>query len=191
VIGHQRQTVARLASPIVHSCAVGIVAVFDLAAGLGLERALQPAVEWTKAQGLPDWLIHWGHPGNMAVVLLAMGGYGSAFLGWQIRTRSGGAAALAKARDMHPKLSLAMTAFFTIGATGGITSLMVQGKAPFQSTHVWTGILGLLLLYTQASLPLFFDDDPSARGIHAFLGSGVLLLFVIHMGLGIQLGLSL
>ena len=37
---------------------------------------------------LPEALVHWGHPGNMAVVLLAMGGYGALTLGWQIRTTS-------------------------------------------------------------------------------------------------------
>lgn len=26
--------------------------------------------------------VHWGHPGNMAVVLFAMGGYGAGYLGW-------------------------------------------------------------------------------------------------------------
>ena len=34
---------------------------------------------------LPPALIKYGHPGNMAVVLLAMGGYGALYLGWQIR----------------------------------------------------------------------------------------------------------
>ncbi len=33
--------------------------------------------------------VHWGHPGNMFVVLSAMGGYGS-YLGWQIRLSDDG-----------------------------------------------------------------------------------------------------
>ena len=52
--------------------------------------------------GLPDWLVHWGHPGNMAVVLLAMGGYGT-YLGWQIRTGDD-ADSVAAAEDLHPKV---------------------------------------------------------------------------------------
>lgn len=40
--------------------------------------------EYLNTLGLPEPLVHWGHAGNMAVVLLAMGGYGS-YLGWQIR----------------------------------------------------------------------------------------------------------
>jgi hypothetical protein len=39
------------------------------------------------------------------VVLLAMGGYGALSLGWQIRT-SEDTEVLAKARDMHPKVSV-------------------------------------------------------------------------------------
>jgi hypothetical protein len=30
---------------------------------------------------VPEALVHWGHPGNMAVVLFAMGGYGAGYLG--------------------------------------------------------------------------------------------------------------
>jgi hypothetical protein len=44
-----------------------------------------------------------GHPGNMAVVLLAMGGYGAAYLGWQIRL-SDNPEVILKARELHPKV---------------------------------------------------------------------------------------
>ena len=37
----------------------------------------------------------------------------------------------------------------------------------------------------------FVQDDPSARGIHAYLGSAILALFLYHGTLGLQLGLSL
>ena len=35
------------------------------------------------------------------------------------------------------------------------------------------------------------QDDPNARGVHAYLGTGILGLFVVHSALGLQLGLSL
>jgi hypothetical protein len=70
---------------------------------------VNPAYEFLKGQadtfstlGLPEWLIHWGHPGNMFVVLLAMGGYGG-WLGWQIRL-SDDDDLITKAKDMHPKV---------------------------------------------------------------------------------------
>jgi hypothetical protein len=56
-------------------------AVYDLAAASGIRAALTPAAEYFNTLGVPDWLVHWGHPGNMAVVLFAMGGYGAGYLG--------------------------------------------------------------------------------------------------------------
>ena len=44
-----------------------------------------------------------GHPGNMAVVLLAMGMYGCGYLGWRIRL-SDDAGEVATAQDLHPKV---------------------------------------------------------------------------------------
>jgi hypothetical protein len=47
-----------------------------------------------------------GHPGNMAVVLTAMGLYGCGWLGWRIRL-SGDADEVAVAQDLHPKVGAA------------------------------------------------------------------------------------
>jgi hypothetical protein len=163
--------------------------VFNLALGLGIEKALTPTAEYFATLGLPAFLIRWGHPGNMAVVLLAMGGYGS-YLGWQIRM-SDNPDMIIRAKQLHPKLTLGMTVFFSLGAVGGVMSLIMQGRPIFQSGHVWTGLVGLVLLYLQGLLSLFFEDDPNARGLHAFFGTAIMALFVVHMVLGIQLGLSI
>lgn len=56
-------------------------AVYTLAAADGIRTALTPAAEYFNTLGVPEWLVHWGHPGNMAVVLFAMGGYGAGYLG--------------------------------------------------------------------------------------------------------------
>jgi hypothetical protein len=48
-------------------------------------KSLGPTAETFAALDLPAPLVKFGHPANMATVLLAMGGYGS-YLGWQIRT---------------------------------------------------------------------------------------------------------
>jgi hypothetical protein len=61
----------------------------------------------------------------MAVVLLAMGGYGALYLGWQIRV-SDDAAVIKKAQDLHPKLALGMAFFFALGAVGGMMSMIMQ-----------------------------------------------------------------
>lgn len=66
----------------------------------------------------------------MAVVLVAMGFYGSGYLGWQLRL-SDDAAVVTKARALHPRLALGMTVFFALGAVGGMMSLIMQDKPVF------------------------------------------------------------
>lgn len=54
-----------------------------------------------------------------------------------------------------------------------------------------TGLWGLGLLLIQGMLSLFFDEDESLRTAHAYLGSAIMALFVVHAFLGLQLGLSI
>lgn len=165
-------------------------ALLTLGAANPVRAFLEPQAEFFKTLGLPDWLVHWGHPGNMAVVLLAMGGYGALYLGWQIRLTDD-IKLKQKAIDMHPKLAGGMAFFFALGALGGMMSLLMQGENIFGSSHFITGMLGLSGLAFQAMLPLFFEDDPNARTMHAFLGTGIMALFFVHAALGLQLGLSI
>lgn len=157
--------------------------------GAGVIRSVfGPFADLVKTWGLPDWLVHWGHPGNMAVVLFAMGGYGS-YLGWQIRL-SDNVEVKAKAKDLHPKLLGGMFFFFALGATGGITSLLTSDKPILESPHAVTGLIGLTLLAIQTALPVLFEGNPGLRNVHGFLGSGIMTLFLIHSILGFQFGLS-
>ncbi|CAN6824969.1 unnamed protein product [Brassica oleracea] len=157
--------------------------------GAGTVRSvIGPFVEIVKSLNLPDWLVHWGHPGNMAVVLFAMGGYGT-YLGFRIRY-SDDIEEKAKAKDLHPKLLAGMFFFFSLGATGGITSLLTSDKPIFESPHAVTGFIGLALLTIQTVLPTLFKDKPELRGVHGILGSGIMALFLVHAAFGLQLGLS-
>ncbi|EEF42893.1 conserved hypothetical protein [Ricinus communis] len=157
--------------------------------GAGTVRSLiGPFVELVKSWNLPEWLVHWGHPGNMAVVLFAMGGYGT-YLGFRIRF-SDDVEEKAKAKDLHPKLLGGMFFFFALGATGGITSLLTSDKPIFESPHAVTGFIGLTLLTIQTILPALFEGKPGLRNVHGILGSGIMTLFLLHAALGLQLGLS-
>lgn len=120
-----------------------------------LKSALGPAIPLVRSFDLPDWLIHWGHPGNMAVVLFAMGGYGT-YLGFRIRF-SDDKEEIAKAKDLHPKLLGGMFFFFSLGALGGITSLLTSDKPILDSPHAVTAVIGLTLLTIQAILPSRFQ----------------------------------
>ncbi|XP_037496390.1 uncharacterized protein LOC105642269 isoform X3 [Jatropha curcas] len=133
--------------------------------GAGTVRSLfGPFVELVKSWNLPDWLVHWGHPGNMEVK--------------------------AKAKDLHPKLLGGMFFFFALGATGGITSLLTSDKPIFESPHAVTGFIGHALLTIQTILPALFEGNPGLRNIHGILGSSIMTLFLLHAALGLQLGLS-
>lgn len=157
--------------------------------GAGTVRSIfEPFVELVKTWNLPDWLVHWGHPGNMAVVLFAMGGYGT-YLGFRIRM-SKDADEKAKAKDLHPKLLGGMFFFFALGATGGITALLTSDKPIFESPHAVSGFIGLSLLTVQSILPALFKENPGMRTIHGLLGSSIMTLFLIHAAYGLQLGLS-
>ncbi|XP_056172413.1 uncharacterized protein LOC115674172 isoform X2 [Syzygium oleosum] len=133
--------------------------------GAGTVRSLfGPFVELVKTLSLPDWLVHWGHPGNMEEK--------------------------AKAKDLHPKLLGGMFFFFALGATGGVTALLTSDKPIFESPHAVTGFIGLTLLTVQTVLPSLFEGNPGLRNVHGILGSGIMTLFLIHAALGLRLGLS-
>ncbi|KAK1284697.1 hypothetical protein QJS10_CPB21g00313 [Acorus calamus] len=123
-----------------------------------------------------------------AVVLFAMGGYGT-YLGFRIRF-SDDVEEKAMAKDLHPKLLAGMFFFFALGATGGVTSLLTSDKPIFESPHAVTGLIGLSLLTIQTVLPALFEGNPGLRNIHGLLGSGIMALFLVHAALGLQLGLS-
>ncbi|KAG8095859.1 hypothetical protein GUJ93_ZPchr0013g35986 [Zizania palustris] len=95
-----------------------------------VRAVFEPFVELVKTLDLPGWLVHWGHPGNMAVVLFAMGGYGT-YLGFRIKL-SDDPEEKAKAKDLHPKLLAGLFFFFALGATGGITALLTSDKPIFE-----------------------------------------------------------
>ncbi|EPS59547.1 hypothetical protein M569_15259, partial [Genlisea aurea] len=163
--------------------------LFGALPGAGaVTSSLRPAIELVKSLNLPDWLVHWGHPGNMAVVLFAMGGYGI-YLGFRIRF-SDNVEEKAKAKDLHPKLLGGMFFFFAVGAIGGITSLLTSDKPILESPHAVTGLVGLGLLAVQTVLPALFEGNPGLRNAHGILGSGIMTLFFLHAVLGVQLGLS-
>ncbi|XP_028556343.1 uncharacterized protein LOC110106352 isoform X2 [Dendrobium catenatum] len=141
---------------ILHSIAPHTLLFFAALPGTETVRSVfGPFVELVKTWNLPGWLVHWGHPGNMAVVLFAMGGYGS-YLGFRIRL-SKNAEEKAMAKNLHPKLLIGMFFFFALGSTGGITALLTSDKPILESPHAVSGLMGLSLLTIQTILPALFE----------------------------------
>ena len=97
--------------------------VFPVGLHVSTRNIWTPLFKSAQESGLaPEFLIHWGHAGAMATVLLAMGGYGT-FLGWSTRLGNGSTVyplSLGQtAAALHPQLmGLALFLFF-LGGQGG------------------------------------------------------------------------
>jgi hypothetical protein len=157
-----------------------------------LQDALKPIADWFTGLGVPEPIVHWGHPAMMGIVLFVMGSF-VGLTGWKSRTLSEkDPDAALKNRLNHRKIAPLMFVFIALGYTGGVLSLVMQNKSIFESPHFWTGsaIIGLLSINGLLAATQF-GGQGSLRSAHAYLGSAALLLFVVHAALGLNLGLSL
>lgn len=161
--------------------------MFDLSA------KLEPIAAWFRTLGIPEPIVHWGHPAMMAIVIFIMGTF-VGIAGWRgrILMEQDKEAAL-KNRSAHRKLAPWLFLFLAGGYTGGLLSLVMQKQPILESPHFWMGSLVLILLALNGSISLFGfkSEKPIFRNIHAYLGSLTLVLLFIHAFLGLQLGLSI
>jgi hypothetical protein len=156
-----------------------------------LQGYLQPIADWFARFGMPEPIIHWGHPVMMGIVVLAMGST-ALFAGWKIRSFEKPVESL-ETRKLHKRVALWMTTFLAMGYTGGILSLVMQGEPILESPHFWTGtvILGMLGVNGAISISKFGGGKESLKLTHAYLGSAAFALMFIHALLGLKLGLSI
>lgn len=153
---------------------------------------LEPIAAWFRGMGIPEPIVHWGHPVMMGIVVLVMGTF-VALTGWQGRmlTATDDAAASAK-RAEHAKIAPLMFLFIALGYTGGVLSLVMQQQPILQSPHFWTGTGAIAILATNGAISTFgFSKGKVFRTIHAYVGSAALGLLIIHGILGLKLGLSI
>lgn len=155
-----------------------------------LSEFLEPIAAWFRALGVPEPIVHWGHPLMMAIVVLVMGSF-VGLAGWRGRLLIGGDSA--KSRADHRQLAPLMFLFIALGYTGGVLSLVMQQKPILQSPHFYTGSLVLILLGINAVIALtgFGRGKEKLRSLHAYLGSAALCLLFLHGLLGLKLGLSI
>jgi Protein of unknown function (DUF4079) len=158
-----------------------------------LKNTLEGIAAWFASLGVPNPIVHWGHPAMMAIVLFVMGTF-VGITGWRGRTLIEKDPEIAlKSRSEHQKIAPLMYLFIVLGFTGGVLSLVMQHKPIFESPHFWTGstIVALLSLNALLAASKFGGGAQSLRTVHAYLGSAALVLFIIHAGLGLKLGLSI
>ena len=158
---------------------------------MNLTEVLDPIAQVFKNLGVPQPIVHWGHPFFMAIVIFMMGSF-VGLAGWRGRLVTDTTAAM-KSRDDHRKLAPLMTAFLAAGYTGGLLSLVMQGKPLLESPHFLTGSAVLILLFINAAIAVsgFVGNKPILRNAHAYLGSAAIALMFLHAALGLKLGLSI
>jgi Protein of unknown function (DUF4079) len=161
--------------------------------GEQLSQLLEPIASQFRTLNLPEPLTHWGHPFFMSIVMFAMGGYG-AYAGWKGRLLTATEPEVAiKSKSDHSKIMPAMFAFMAIGATGGILSLVIQKHEVMSSSHFLTATVLLTFLTIEGLIAGtgFGGNKPEVRKFHAYFGSAILGLMVIHALMGLKLGLSI
>lgn len=155
-----------------------------------LTDKLEPIAAWFRSLGVPELIVHWGHPVMMGIVIFILGSY-VGYAGWRGRLADDKEVAI-KNRSDHRKLAPWMFTFMALGYTGGVLSLVMQHHPILESSHFWTGSLLLLLLLINGAISLsgFFGNKIGLRAFHAYLGSTALILMLVHSVFGLQLGLS-
>jgi hypothetical protein len=158
---------------------------------MDLTELLEPIAAKFRDLNVPEPIVHWGHPAMMGIVIFVMGSY-TAYAGWNARLATDKDVA-AKSRTDHRKLAPLMFAFLAMGYTGGLLSLVMQHKPILESPHFWTGSIALGFLATNSILSKagFWGDKASLRMTHAYLGTVVMGLLLVHAAFGLKLGLSL
>jgi Protein of unknown function (DUF4079) len=161
--------------------------------GESLTQLLEPIASQFRALDLPAPITHWGHPFFMSIVMFAMGGYG-AYAGWKGRLLMDSDKDVAlKNKADHRKIMPAMFGFMAIGATGGILSLVIQKHEILASPHFLTGMVVLFVLAINGAISGtgFGGNNPGLRKAHAYFGSAILVLMLVHAATGLKLGLSI
>lgn len=156
-----------------------------------LIQLLEPIANQFRRLGIPEPVVHWGHPLMMAIVIFVMGSF-VGLVGWRGRVVVDEAAAM-KSRADHRKLAPWMFLFLAAGYTGGVLSLVMQHQPILESPHFWTGTTVLILLATNGIISLtgFGGNKAMLRTVHAYLGSTALCLLFLHAVLGLKLGLAI
>jgi hypothetical protein len=156
-----------------------------------ISQLLEPIAGQFRSLGIPEPIVHWGHPLMMAIVVFVMGSF-IGLAGWRGRMISDSALAM-KSRVDHRKLAPWMFLFMAAGYIGGVLSLVMQHQAILESPHFWTGSIVLILLAINGIISLagFGGNKAVLRTVHAYLGSTALCLLFLHAVLGLKLGLAI
>lgn len=156
--------------------------------------ALEKVAEAFNTLGMPKWLVEWGHPGMMTVMVLAMGTPG-AVIGWQGRLNENKKDGVAQ-KQLHENIMIAFFLLAFLGGTGGTLSVAMQGFDIWESPHFKTSVLVLLMLgvnsiVAYSGFTIGNDGSPkgrlAGRKLHAYFGVATMSAFLVHGILGAKI----
>ena len=125
-----------------------------------LRQLLEPIADQFRNMGIPEPIVHWGHPLMMAIVVFVMGSF-VGLAGWRGRVVADKDAAI-QSRAAHRQLAPWMFLFMAAGFTGGVLSLVMQHQPILESPHFWMGSIVLILLAINGVLSITgFGGDRS------------------------------
>ena len=81
--------------------------------GENVSQLLEPIAAWFRTLGVPEPIVHWGHPLMMAIVVFVLGSY-VAYAGWRSRTATDGEVVMQN-RANHRQLAPWMFLFIALG----------------------------------------------------------------------------
>ncbi|MGP1375897.1 MAG: DUF4079 domain-containing protein [Almyronema sp.] len=156
-----------------------------------LRASLEPIAGWFRQFGLPEPIVHWGHPLMMGIVIFVLGSF-VAWAGWRGRVAEDKEVAV-ESKLSHRQLAPWLFTFITLGYTGGLLSLVMQGQPILASPHFWTGsiVVGLLAINGLISATKFGGNQAALRTTHAYIGTIAIAVMFVHAFLGLKLGLSI
>jgi len=156
-----------------------------------IRELLQPVADIFSGFNTPEVVVHWGHPFFMAIVVFMMGS-AVGLTGWRVRVVNS-AEVVTENKMNHRKIAPLLFLFITLGYSGGLLSLIMQGEPILSSPHFWTGstVIGLVGLNGLISVTGFGGNKDALRTAHAYLGSLALMIMFVHAILGLKLGLSI
>jgi len=137
---------------------------------------IQKVADYVDTLGLPRFVIKWGHPAMMGLMVAGMGMPGAAF-GWAGRLGKGKDSL--KMKSLHEQVMIAFWLLAFAGALGGSLSLAEQGHEiwTLQDPHFVSSlaVLGLLTINAVYAYSGFGGTTPQeklkGRTVHAYLGA--------------------
>jgi len=119
---------------------------------INVSEVLEPIAGWFRSLGVPEAVVHWGHPAMMGIVIFVVGTF-VGVTGWRGKLLEGkDKDAAIQSRNAHRTGSLVLILLLI----NGVISLsgFFGNKAGLRAVHAYLGSTTLLIMFVHAVLGL-------------------------------------